>query len=109
MNQILKLLLTFVFIPVITPIYNILDRLIFVKVFGCGCVPSVQSNMFNIAFNANDLRLLVYIILTISMVVLATIVSKAFTKKSFRILYIITVFGLNTYISIVTYRGMMWC
>lgn len=43
-----------------TPIYNILDQKIFVEIFGCGCVPSAQTNMFNIDFNANDLRLIVY-------------------------------------------------
>lgn len=40
----------------ITPIYNILDQKIFVDIFGCGCVPYTQTNMFNIDFNANDLR-----------------------------------------------------
>ena len=108
MNKVLKMLMAFLIIPVATPIYNILDRLIFVKVFGCGCVPSVQSNMLNIAFSANDLRLLVYGILTISMVVLATIISKPFTKKSLRILYVVMVLGVNTGLSIFICRSMMW-
>ena len=54
----------------ITPIYNILDTNIFVEIFGCGCVPSVQTNMFNIDFNANDLRFVVYNIITVIAVIL---------------------------------------
>lgn len=42
----------------ITPIYNILDQTIFVEIFGCGCVPTAKTNIFNIDFNANDLRFL---------------------------------------------------
>ena len=64
--------------------------------------------MLNIAFNANDLRLLVYSILTISMVVLATVISKPVTKKSLRILYVIAVLGVNTGLSIFICKSMMW-
>ena len=108
MRKVLKIIMPFLIIFVVTPIYNILDRLILVKVFGCGCVPSAQSNMLNSAFNANDLRLLVYGILIIGMVVLATIFSKIFTSKFLRFLYTITVFGVNVLISILICRAMMW-
>lgn len=108
MNKILKVLATFFLIPVITPIYSILDRLIFIKVLGCGCVPSAQSNMFNIAFNANDLRRWVYSILTISMVGLAISLSRTFEKKFLRILYIVMVFLVNTGASIFICKSMMW-
>ena len=36
-----------------------------VEIFGCGCVPSTQANMLNIPFNANDLRMTVFSLLTI--------------------------------------------
>ena len=66
-RKIKKLLLSLPYLLMIfiTPFYNILDRNIFVKIFGCGCVPSTQTNMFNIDFNANDLRMLAYSIITI--------------------------------------------
>ena len=108
MRKVLKIFTPFLIIFVVTPIYNFLDRLILVKVFGCGCVPSAQSNMLNIAFNANDLRLLVYSLLTMSMVALALIFSKTFTTKFLRFLYAITVLGVNAAISILIYRTMMW-
>lgn len=108
MNKVLKGFMAFLLIPAVTPIYNILDRWIFVKVFGCGCVPDVQNNIFNSTFNANDLRLVVYSILTISMVILATIISRAFTKKFLSILYVSMVLGVNTSLSIFICRSMMW-
>ena len=59
-----------------TPIYNILDQKIFVEIFGCGCVPSAQTNMFNIDFNANDLRLIVYNIFAFAFTVFGLFLSK---------------------------------
>lgn len=108
MNKVSKILMTFLLIPIMTPVYNILDRLIFVEVFGCGCVPDVQVNRLNIAFNANDLRQLVYSLLTIIMVVLAAVLSKSFMKKSLRILYIFAVFVVNAGISFFICKTMMW-
>ena len=29
----------FVIIPLVIPVYTLLDKMIFVDVFGCGCVP----------------------------------------------------------------------
>lgn len=55
----------FITIPILIPIYCIFDSLILADIFGCGCVPSTQTNMLNIPFNANDLRLTVFSVLTI--------------------------------------------
>lgn len=62
-------LLPFLIMPLITPVYNILDSLLFVDIFGCGCVPSAQENMLGIGFNANDLRWSTYALLTVWMTV----------------------------------------
>ena len=44
--------LPFLTMPVLIPFYWLLDKLILVDVFGCGCVPSVQENMLGIPFNS---------------------------------------------------------
>ena len=64
-----------------TPIYNILDQKVFVEIFGCGCVPSAQTNMFNIDFNANDLRLIVYNIFVFVLTVFGLFLSKKIENK----------------------------
>ena len=46
--------LPFLIMPILIPVYRILDSLILVNIFGCGCVPSTQTNTLNIPFNAND-------------------------------------------------------
>ena len=71
-----------------TQIYNILDEKIFVKIFGCGCVPAVQTNMFNIDFNANDLRLIVYNILAVAITILSLFLSQKFESKKLKIIYV---------------------
>lgn len=92
----------------ITPIYNILDQKIFVKVFGCGCVPSVQTNMFNIDFNANDLRFVVYTVISVLMVVLGINISKKFEKKQNKIIYNITIFLVNIILTFYVCKLYMW-
>ena len=79
----------------ITPIYNILDQKFFVEIFGCGCVPYTQTNMFNIDFNANDLRQLVYNILAIVITILGIFLLKKIESKKTKVIYITTVFIFN--------------
>ena len=81
-----------------TPIYNILDQKIFVKIFGCGCVPYTQTNIFNIDFNANDLRLLVYNILAVAITILGSFLSKEIKSKKIKAIYILTILELVNYI-----------
>lgn len=69
-------ILPFVILPISIPIYCVLDNLLFVEIFGCGCVPSAQTNMLNIPFNANDLRQTVFSILTIGLSVWSIIIAK---------------------------------
>jgi len=92
----------------ITPIYNILDQNVFVKVFGCGCVPFTQTNMFNIDFNANDLRALVYSILAISITVLGIFLSKKFESRKAKIIYVLTIGIVNILLAYTICQMYMW-
>lgn len=88
-------ILPFIIMLIFIPMYMVLDNLILVDVFGCGCVPSTQTNMLNIPFNANDLRLTVFTILTIGLSVWSIGISKSFDKKITRFLYCFAVLVLN--------------
>lgn len=91
-----------------TPIYNILDQKIFVEIFGCGCVPYTQTNMFNIDFNANDLRLLVYNILAVAITVLGLFLSKKIKSKKIKVIYILTILVFNILLSFKISQLYMW-
>ena len=100
--------LPYLFMLFITPIYNILDQKIFVEILGCGCVPSTQTNMFNIAFNANDLRRVVYIIMSLLMLILGIKISKKFTSKKARIIYNISIIIFNIVLTYFICMRYMW-
>ena len=91
-----------------TPIYNILDQKIFVEIFGCGCVPYTQTNMFNIDFNANDLRLLVYNILAVAITVLGLFLSKKIKSKRIKVIYILTILAFNILLAFKISQLYMW-
>ena len=92
----------------ITPFYNFLDQNVFVEIFGCGCVPSVQTNMFNIDFNANDLRRLVYSVIAIAAVVLGIFLSKKIEIKKKKAVYIITIAVFNILLALKICQMYMW-
>jgi len=100
--------LPYLFIIFITPFYNFLDQKIFVKVFGCGCVPIAQTNMLNIDFNANDLRRLIYFVISIMMIILGIKLSKLINKKLYKIIYITTIIVLNLLIMFYICKTYMW-
>lgn len=100
--------LPYLLMTIITPIYNFLDEKIFVKIFGCGCVPISQTNMFNIDFNANDLRRVVYIVMALLITILAIYMSRKFEKKSTRIIYISTVLILNIILALIICNMFIW-
>ena len=100
--------LPFVIIPIFIPIYEILDNLILVDIFGCGCVPIAQTNMFNIPFNANDLRMTVFSILTIGLSIWSVSVSKTFSKKSIKRLYCLAVMIFNVILTVWVMKTFMW-
>lgn len=98
----------YIFMIFITPIYTLLDQNFFVDIFGCGCVPSAQTNMFNIPFNANDLRLLIYSIIIIVMGFLGVKYSKKFIDKNRKIVYILTIFITNLILGLKICQMYVW-
>jgi len=108
LNKKAKLALPYMLMAIITPFYNILDSKFLVDVFGCGCVPIAQTNMFNIDFNANDLRRVIYSIITILMLVLGIKLSKRFDSKKVRIIYNVTIIIFNIVLSVFICKRYMW-
>jgi len=100
--------LPFAIMPVFIPVYNILDSLVFVDVFGCGCVPDAQTNMLNIAFNANDLRVTVFFALAVLLSVWSAFVSKKIQKKVVRIIYCVAVIVFNLLLAAWVAKNFMW-
>lgn len=100
--------LPYLVMPLMTPIYNILDSKIFVEVFGCGCVPVAQSNMLNIDFNANDLRRTVYSIVACLMLAWGIHISKAFKDRTAKVIYCVTIFVFNIVLTNYICRMFMW-
>ena len=108
MKRKLVTILPFVILPISIPIYCVLDNLLFVEIFGCGCVPSAQTNMLNIPFNANDLRQTVFSILTIGLSVWSMIIAKRFTKPYSKVLYPLAVALLNVALALWVIKTCMW-
>ena len=100
--------LPLVIMPIFIPVYNILDSLLFVDVLGCGCVPDSQTNMLNIAFNANDLRVTVFFALAILLFVWSAFISKTFQKKAVRIIYCAVVIAFNLLLAAWVAKNFMW-
>ena len=100
--------LPFIIIPIFIPIYTILDSKILVDIFGCGCVPSAQTNMLNIPFNANEFRLTVFSVLTIGLSVWSIFITKAFKSKIVKSLYCVTVILLNVLLTMWVVKTFMW-
>ena len=98
----------FLIMPLFIPVYQILDSLIFVEIFGCGCVPSVQTNMLNIPLNANDLRSAVLSVLTVGLTVWSGFLSRLFNGKCARVLYCLAVLLLNAGLTLWAVKAFMW-
>ena len=108
MKKKLVAILPFVILPISIPVYCILDNLLLGEIFGCGCVPSVQTNMLNIPFNANDLRQTVFSILTIGLSVWSIIIAKRINKTYLKVLYALAVVLLNVILSLWVIKAFMW-
>lgn len=98
----------FVIMLIITPFYNILDKILLVDIFGCGCVPIAQTNMLNIPFNANNLRRTVYMLLTIGMFVWSIMQAKHFQRKSVKVVYCSAVLVWNLFLTGWIVKTYMW-
>jgi len=101
-------ILPFIIMPIFIPIYIILDNLILVDIFGCGCVPSAQTNKLNIPYNANDLRSTVFSVLAIVLSVWSIIISKAFKRKNTKLIYCFAVILLNVMLALWVVKTFMW-
>ena len=108
MTNKIKAIMPFAIMPIFIPIYTVLDNLVFVEVFGCGCVPSAQTNMFNISFNANDLRLTVFSVLTISLSLWSVFLSKRFDKQILKFPYCFAVAAFNLILMMWVIKTFMW-
>lgn len=100
--------LPFLIMPILIPVYRILDSLILVNIFGCGCVPSTQTNTLNIPFNANDLRMAVFLVMTIGLLIWSLAASKAFQKKAAKLLYGFSVLLWNVTLTVWAVKTFMW-
>ena len=108
MKKIIIPVMPFVIMPLTIPVYRILDQLIFVKVFGCGCVPSTQTNMLNIPFNANDLHMVVFFGMAFVISIWSIFIVERFKNRVFRIIYCILVIGLNVGLAQWVINSFMW-
>ena len=100
--------LPFLIMPILIPVYRILDSLILVNIFGCGCVPSTQTNTLNIPFNTNDLRMAVFLVMTIGLFIWSLAASKAFQKKAAKLLYGFSVLLWNVTLTVWAVKTFMW-
>ena len=108
MQKKITTIMPIIIMPIFIPIYIILDKLILVDVFGCGCVPSTQTNMLNIPFNANDLRVTVFSILTIILAIWSMVIAKSIKRKIVKILYCFTVILLDVILTLWIVNAFMW-
>ena len=108
MKKKLMTIMPIIIMPICIPIYIILDNLILVDIFGCGCVPSTQTNMLNIPFNANDLRVTVFSALTVGLFIWSIVIAKTFKRKILKIVYCITVILLDVALTLWIVNAFMW-
>ncbi|MBR3600950.1 MAG: hypothetical protein IKL49_01285 [Lachnospiraceae bacterium] len=108
MKKKIMTIMPIIIMPIFIPIYIILDKLILVDVFGCGCVPSTQTNMLNIPFNANDLRVTVFSILTIILAIWSMVIAKSIKRKIVKVLYCFTVILLDVILTLWIVNAFMW-
>ena len=98
----IRLAIPFLIIPIVTPLYLYLHVNVFANIFGCGCVPSERTNMLNIPFIANDLRLVVYALLVVLVTILSIVFSKSFEDKKRRTRYCVAAFITALFVSMFT-------
>lgn len=107
-NKNAKYALPYLILAFVTPFYELLDKIFFVKIFGCGCVPSTQQNMFHNSFNANDLRITVYFVLAVFLFWYSCKLSKNFKRKDMKIAYVISNIIINIIIIYFINKIFMW-
>ena len=108
MKKKIALFLPFVIMPAFIPVYSVLDSFFLVDIFGCGCVPSAQTNMLNIPFNANDLRLTVFLVLAAVLSVWSIVLSKKIKSKTVKVLYCSGTALFNVLLTVWFCKTAMW-
>lgn len=103
-----KIVLPYIIMIIFIPIYMMLDNAVFVKIFGCGCVPGAQTNILNIPFNANNLKVLVFGIFTIVMLMLQIYFTRNVQNTVIRAILCSTTFVLNLVIAFAICSLTMW-
>ena len=71
-------------------------------------MPTDQTNMFNIPFNANDLRILVYSILNIICIIMGIILSKKINNKILKVIYVLSILVVNILFSLLVNYLSSW-
>lgn len=107
-NKKAKYILPYLILIFITPFYELLDKLLFLKVFGCGCVPETNKNMLGIGFNANDLRITCYFLLSIFIFWYSFKLSKGFKRKDEKIVYGVSTLIINLFVIYFINKIFMW-
>lgn len=64
--------------------------------------------MLNINFNANDLRIVVYSVITIFMCILGILLSRKLPNKKTKVIYVITILLVNILLSFMVCEINMW-
>jgi hypothetical protein len=64
--------------------------------------------MLNIPFNANDLRLTVYLIISVVMLLLGIKYSKEFEKSKLKVIYNVAILAANICLTYYYYTVFMW-
>ena len=91
MKKKIMTIMPIIIMPIFIPIYIILDKLILVDVFGCGCVPSTQTN-----------------ILTIILAIWSMVIAKSIKRKIVKVLYCFTVILLDVILTLWIVNAFMW-
>lgn len=103
-----RFLIPYFVILIVTPLYNLLDTTIFVKVFGCGCVPYIKQNMLSIPMNANHLRFFILILLTILSTLFGVKISKHWKETSSKFLYYLSIIFINLILTLIICKIYLW-
>lgn len=64
--------------------------------------------MLNINFNANDLRLVVYMVMAVLISILGIVLSKKFENRKNKIIYVVAVLIFNLILALQICRLYMW-
>jgi hypothetical protein len=107
----LLLLPLLLFAVLIIP-YRWLNSNLIVDIFGCGC-PKIDTNgeIIYPYFNANDFTALFWLLISLCVGVISTVLSvKSIPRDKLwlRIIYVIIMFALSLFISYNLYQSMMW-